>query len=212
MTKENKLHLMLAIFVTALICANILGVKIISVFGMAVSVGIFMFPLTFLITDIVEEVEGREKTKIFIKAGAISLIIVFLYTALSVWLEPNARYTNDYAFQVIFKGSLRMIFASLVAFLIGQYHDIWAFDFWKKKTKGKYLWLRNNASTFISQLIDSTIFMFIAFYKFAPQYDAWFIIKLIIPYWLFKVLLAAIDTPFCYWGVTWLKGEKKKVN
>ncbi len=210
MTKENKLNLLLGIFVTALICANLLGVKITSLLGISVSVGIFMYPLTFLITDIVEEVEGKEKTKSFIKVGAASLVIVFLYAWLCVTLKPHARYTYDAAYQLIFSGSLRMIGASLIAFIIAQYHDIWAFNFWKKKTSGKYLWLRNNASTIASQLIDSTVFMFIAFYKFAPQYDVWFLIKLIIPYWLFKVAFALIDTPFCYWGVRWLRGGKKE--
>ena len=75
----------------------------------------------------------------------------------------------------------------------------------KKITKGKYLWLRNNLSTVISQLIDTTLFMFIAFYMVTPQFTAPFIIELIIPYWLFKVGFAFIDTPLVYLGVKWLK-------
>ena len=98
-----------------------------------------------------------------------------------------------------------MMVASLIAFLISQTHDVWAFNLWKEKTGGKYLWLRNNASTIVSQFLDTTVFMFIAFYQFTPKFTVPFIFSLIIPYWLFKVLFAIIDTPFIYLGVWWLK-------
>ena len=86
-------------------------------------------------------------------------------------------------------------------------HDVISFDFWKNKTNGKMLWLRNNASTIVSQAIDSTLFMFIAFYGVSPKYDVAFIITLIIPYYVLKVLLAILDTPLVYAGVKWLKSE-----
>ena len=208
MTQEKKLHLLLGIFVTILVCANLLGVKITTLFGVSVSIGIFMFPISFLITDMVEEVFGKEKTKQFVSIGVVALIITFLLTWLGVTLEPNARYAFNDEYKTIFTGSLRMIFASLVAFVLAQYHDIWAFSFWKKKTGGKYLWLRNNASTIVSQLIDSTIFMFLAFYQVAPKFDAMFIVSLIIPYWLFKIAFALLDTPLVYLGVNWLRKDK----
>jgi len=72
------------------------------------------------------------------------------------------------------------------------------------------LWLRNNLSTIFSQLIDTTIFMFLAFYKIAPKFTVTFIISLIIPYWIFKVVFAIVDTPLCYLGVRWLKNEKSE--
>jgi len=167
-----------------------------------------MIPISFLITDIVEDVFGKKKTKQFVLAGIISLIIAFLFTLLSVALAPNERYSFNDEYKLIFSGSLRIIIASLVAFVLAQYHDIWAFNFWKKKTGEKHLWLRNNASTFVSQLIDTTVFMFLAFYQVAPKFDAMFIVSLIIPYWLFKIAFALIDTPLVYLGVKWLKKEK----
>lgn len=208
MEQDKKLNILLGIFVTILICANLLGVKITTLFGVSVSVGIFMIPISFLITDIVEEVFGKKKSKQFILTGVIALVITFFFAWLGVTLAPNERYTFNEEYKTIFSGSLRMIFASLVAFLLAQYHDIWAFNFWKKKTNGKYLWLRNNASTFVSQFIDTTVFMFLAFYQVAPKFDALFILHLIIPYWLFKIAFALIDTPFVYWGVRWLRREK----
>ena len=108
-------------------------------------------------------------------------------------------------YSIVFGMSARILVASVVAFGISQTHDLWAFNFWKQKTKGKYLWLRNNASTVVSQLLDTTLFMFIAFYHMTPKFTTQFVVSLIIPYWLLKVLVAALDTPICYLGVKWLK-------
>ena len=102
-----------------------------------------------------------------------------------------------------------MIVASLIAFIVSQTHDIWAFDFWKKKFKGKYLWIRNNASTFVSQAIDTLLFMFIAFYGISDKFTVHFILQLSLTYWLFKITFAALDTPFVYLLVKWLKKPGK---
>ncbi|MDP3995548.1 MAG: queuosine precursor transporter, partial [bacterium] len=125
--------------------------------------------------------------------------------AIAIILPPAARYTHNDAYQLVFSNSLRIIAASLTAFFLSQMHDIWAFDFWKKKTHGKFLWLRNTLSTSASQFIDTVIFMFIAFYQVTPMFDVAFLFSLIIPYWLFKVAFAVIDTPIVYALVAWLK-------
>ena len=211
MKTHLKLQILLGIFVGLLIGMNLLGGKITTLFGISVSVGIFMVPLTYLITDIVEEVYGKKIAKHFVLAGVIALIMIFFYTALCVWLEPHDRYTemND-AYTSIFNGSLRIMVASVVAFLLAQFHDVWAFEFWKKKTKGKMLWLRNNLSTFVSQGIDTFVFMMIAFYHVTPKFTFGFIISLAIPYYLFKIGFAVLDTPFVYLGVKWLRGGKEE--
>ena len=205
MKKDFKLHLLLGLFCGLLVGMNLLGGKITSLFGISVSVAIFMAPLAFLITDIVEEVYGRKVTQNFVWAGMATIIIMFLYTALFVILEPHARYSFNEEYKIIFGASLRMMIASVIAFFLAQTHDIWAFNFWKEKTKGRFLWLRNNLSTVVSQFIDSTVFMFIAFYALTPKFTMAFIFSLIIPYYLFKVLFAVLDTPFVYLGVKWLR-------
>lgn len=177
----------------------------------SVSVGILTFPLLFLITDVVEEVRGRKKVMEFIVTAAIALALLLLITAIAVVLPPAARSIDNTAYTTIFTVTMRITLASLLAFAIAQLHDMWSFEFWRKKTKGKYLWLRNNASTIVSQLIDSTIFMFVAFYKTTPAWDAVFVISLIIPYWLIKILFSLLDTPLVYAGVWWLRGKSKKV-
>ena len=205
MKKDFKLHLLLGLFCGLLVGMNLLGGKITSLFGISVSVAIFMAPLAFLITDIVEEVYGRKVTQNFVWAGMATIIIMFLYTALFVVLEPHTRYSFNEEYKTIFGASLRMMIASVIAFFLAQTHDIWAFNFWKEKTKGRFLWLRNNLSTVVSQFIDSTVFMFIAFYALTPKFTMAFIFSLIIPYYLFKVLFAVLDTPFVYLGVKWLR-------
>jgi len=205
MKQQTKTDILISFFIAALMAANLLGTKITTILGVSVSVGIFAYPITFLITDIIEEVHGKKKSQNLIKAGLLTLLFLFILTALCKALPPADRYADNQAYNIVFGNTLRIIIASLIAFLLSQTHDIWAFEFWKTKTNGKLLWLRNNASTWISQLIDTTVFMFIAFYGIAPKFDVLFIITLIIPYWLFKIIFALLDTPFVYLGVKWLR-------
>jgi len=205
-----RLHILLGLFVGLLVGMNLLGNKITTLFGISVSVGIFMVPLTFLITDIVEEVHGKKIVTHFIVAGVITLILTFLFTGLFIALPPNARFSYNEEYRIVFGSSMRIMVASLVAFLLAQYHDIWAFAFWKKRTKGKALWLRNNLSTWGSQAIDTFAFMMIAFYQITPKFTFAFIISLAIPYYLFKMAFAVLDTPLVYLGVWWLRQDNAK--
>jgi len=205
---EIKTSILLTVFVTALILGNLLGSKVTTIFGIVTSVGIFAYPITFLVTDIVEEVRGKKTTKVFIYAGFVALLLTLLLTWIGIIMPPASFYENNQAYTTVFKNSIRVIIASLVAFLLSQSHDIWAFNFWKKKTNNKYLWLRNNLSTIVSQFIDTTIFMFIAFYMVSPGFTVARIFQMIFPYWLLKVGFAILDTPLVYLGVKWLKINK----
>jgi len=205
MAKDFKLNFLLGIFVTSLILANILGTKITTLFGIRASFGIFVFPILFLVTDIVAEVHGKIVARNFVYVAIAMLLFTIIMTVLAIALPVNDAWDNQVAFASIFGASLRIMIASVIAFAISQLHDVWSFEIIKKKTKGKHLWFRNNLSTFISQFIDTTLFMFIAFYQVAPKFTAGFVWSLIIPYWLLKVGFAAIDTPFVYLGVKWLK-------
>jgi len=212
---EFKTKLLLGIFVASLIAANLLGSKITKFWLIEVSVGIFAYPITFLITDVIEEVHGKEKTKTFVWVGFISMVLILLITALAVWLPFAPRsYVQAEQYNPVFGIGIRFFIASVTAFLLSQLHDIWAFNFWKQKTKGKFLWLRNNASTIVSQFIDTVVFMFIALYYIpwlpqifntSPKFTVAYLFTLIIPYYLLKVVVALFDTPFVYAGVWWLK-------
>lgn len=204
---DSKLSLLLGLFISLIVGMNLLGGKITELFGVSVSVAIFMVPITFLITDIVAEVHGKEMSRRFVYIGVASIIIMLGYTALSVALPAHERYTLDSEYVAIFGSSVRIMVASVIAFFLSQLHDVWAFEFLKRKTHGKLLWLRNNLSTFVSQAIDSLVFMFVAFYQVAPQFTALFVLELTIPYYIFKISFAVLDTPFVYLGVRWLRGK-----
>ncbi|MFP4400486.1 MAG: queuosine precursor transporter [Candidatus Woesearchaeota archaeon] len=104
---NSKESILLSIFITALICANLLGNKIITLFGVTTSVGIFAVPLTFLVTDIIEETYGKKETKKFVIAGIIALIISFILVAISRAMPPASFYSQNEAYNNIFGNSLR---------------------------------------------------------------------------------------------------------
>ncbi len=205
---QKKTALLLGIFVLALTTANLLGSKITVLFGVNVSVAIFTYPFTFVVTDIIEEVHGKKTSRFFLLVGALSLIVLFALTAISVSLPAAERFAEGAAaYNTTFKHSLRFILASLTAFVISQSHDIWAFEFWKSRTSGRFLWLRNNLSTIASQGVDTFIFMFLAFYQLTDRFTAGFVVELALTYWAIKILFAVIDTPVVYAGVQWLKKD-----
>lgn len=200
-----KLSVLLGLFCALIVAVNYLGTKVVPLFGVATSVGIFLMPLMFLITDIVSEVYGKKVARLFVLSAMVSLIVVLISTAAFVHLAPHERFEANDEYRTVFGASLRITAASLVAFGLSQIHDVWAFEFWKQKTNSRMLWLRNNASTFGSQAIDTLAFMYLAFYGISPKFDALFVLQLAWPYYLFKVGFAALDTPLVYAGVKWLR-------
>lgn len=184
-----------------LVGMNLLGGKIVTVFGVSASVGVFIVPLAFALTDIATETFGRPFSRKLTFAGILTLVVLMAYSAIFVSLEPNARFVHDEAYRTIFGTSLRIMLASITAFLLAQLQDIFIFERIRRATKGKWLWLRTNLSTFASEAVDTTVFMFIAFYMVTPKFDTLFIVKLIIPYLLLKVAFAVFITPLVYGGV-----------
>jgi uncharacterized integral membrane protein (TIGR00697 family) len=209
----TRAYIILAsIFTGAIVAANLMGTKVIPFFSVGGfqftgSVGIFLFPLTFLITDVVAEVYGPRATRAIVTGTLIVLGIVLAVTALATVIPPASRFAaQNEAYVSVFRSSLRIMLASIVAFSLSQYHDVWAFDFWKSRTSGKLLWLRNNLSTIVSQLIDTTVFMLIAFWGTNERFTLAFVMgSMVPPYYALKVLAAFADTPLVYLGVSILR-------
>ncbi len=204
---DKKEFFLFGLFITSMVLVNTVGTKIISLFDVRVSVGIFFMPAMYLVTDIIGEVKGKKRALYFVRVSIIMLIFLFLMVALCVAIPPHSSYHLNSEYASIFGSTLRMTLASLISFTVSQNIDIFIFSIVKKMTKEKHLWIRNNVSTMISQLFDTIIFMFIAFYNINPKFNAAFIVSLIIPYWIFKIIFALIDTPLCYLGVKWLKKD-----
>ena len=205
----RKRDLLFALFVASMVMVNTLGTKITTILGVRVSVGIFFVPVLFLTTDIIGEVFGRKEASRFVNMATIMLVLLFVMMSVCIAIKPNESWDMQEQYATVFGSSMRMTIASLISFVVAQQLDVFMFSLWGKITKGKHLWIRNNMSTIVSQLIDTTIFEFIAFWHLTPKYTTSYIFSLILPYWLFKVVFALLDTPFCYLGVWWLSGKKK---
>lgn len=185
------------------VLANIFATKIV-VFGpLTVPAGVIVFSLIFFITDLISEKWGIKKARKAVWAGFLANLI-FIITLYLVIFWPAAEYAQEFAdkFSQVLGLTPRIIIASFIAYLISQHHDIWFFAWLKKRTNGKHLWLRNNLSTIISQLIDSVIFIIIAFYGIFP------IMPLILGQWIVKILIALLDTPFLYGALFLLRKIK----
>ncbi len=205
---DRKEMFLFALYITSMVLVNTIGSKIITLFGVRVSVGIFFMPVLFLVTDIIGEVKGQKDATLFVRMSIFMLALLFIMTGISVQLPPHPTWDLQNQYQQIFGMSMRMSLASLVSFAVSQNIDIRIFMLFKKLSGGKNLWLRNNISTMTSQFIDTVIFMFIAFYQLTPKFTIAYVFSLIIPYWIFKVIFALIDTPLCYLGVKWLSKKE----
>ncbi|MFO7710843.1 MAG: queuosine precursor transporter [Candidatus Woesearchaeota archaeon] len=188
------------------VMANFFANKIVLFGPFSVPAGVIVFSMSFFITDLICERWSKKDAENAIWAGFFSSI-VFVLSAYIVTNWQPAAYATDISgmFSQVLALTPRITIAGFIAYLISQHHDIWAFHLLKKKTRGKHLWLRNTLSTTSSQLIDSIIFITIAFYGVYP------ILPLIVGQWAVKVFIALIDTPFMYmaiWMMDKVPGKK----
>ena len=190
----------------AVILANIQVMKTISFLGLVTALGTVIYGTTFLATDILNENHTKKEAKQAVWVGFFILITTTILMQISLMFIPHNSDVLSPALQTIFGLLPRITVASLTAFLISQFHDVWAFNFWKKKFKGKYLWLRNNFSTLTSQLIDNIIFTYIAFvglfgvFGWTQVFDWNIIIQIFVVSYAMKIFVSILDTPFIYWS------------
>jgi len=197
-----------ALFITSLVVSNLIFQKFfywnpfgeVPIFGaplFEVSVGILPYPITFLITDLISEIFGKKRANQVVVAGIFasffSLLIV--YTA-SVAPATDWSPVSNEMFTAVFGNTIVAVFASMMAYLLAQFIDIQLYHFWKKLTKGKYLWLRNNFSTFSSQFVDTfTVVLLLCSFGEIP-WELFY--GLVISGFAFKVFIALLDTPLLY--------------
>jgi len=179
----------------SIILANIQVIKVIDIFGITITLGNVLYGSIFLATDLLSEFYGKKDARKGVWIGFFVIIVATIYMQFALMFKPSVDDFIQPHMEAIFSFFPRIVFASMVAYLISQMHDVWAFNYWKKKTKGKYLWVRNNASTLVSQLIDSAIFCTIAF---LGVFSGSIFFQILITTYIFKVVVAAVDTPFIY--------------
>ena len=200
MRKTGKnLMLVNAIFLTSLLVANVVSSKIVSFWGLTVPAAIVAYPLTFLMTDVIGEIWGKEEANKTVKLGFICQMISLVLIGGAILLPVAPFADNQAQFAAILGSSFRVVFASMIGYLVSQSWDVWIFhkvrNWYIKKhgtTKGGR-WIWNNASTMTSQIIDTAIFITIAFAGVVP--NIW---SMILSQYLVKFVYALLDTPFFY--------------
>jgi len=214
---EFRLAFLMSIFIISVVTANMIGGKIAEINLLSIpitfSIGIIPIFLTFFVLDSINEVFGQQKARETIWLAIFAQILIFGILLLSLALPYSSRsWVSQNEFESVFGLSLRMIIASLVAFLLADLTDAFVFSKIREKTKGKMLWLRSNLSNFIGETIDTFAFMFIAFFDPFSGHGVGFVLQLIWPYLTLKLILSIINTPFVYAGVKWLRGNSKKTT
>ncbi len=161
-----------------------------------ISAGVLPYPLTFLATDILSEIYGARKTNQVVFAGfGVSLFVLGVLKLGSMFPAIAASPVSDEAYDIVFKNAWRVLAASMTAYLFAQLIDVRLFHFWKKLTRGRHLWIRNNFSTVLSQFVDTVLVIGILFVgSMAPASLG----ELILDGWLFKAICALFDTLLIY--------------
>ena len=192
---RDKLTLLTAFFVTSVVIANVLAGKIVA-FGdyIILPAAVVTYACTFLFTDIINELYGRQAAQRAVYFGFYAQIFatVMIYLAMILPVAPFAQETQE-AFEILLMQNARFVIASMAAYFIAQSWDVWFFNYLRKKTNDRHKWLRNNASTMTSQFIDTAIFITIGFYGTVPNIWA-----MILSQYGVKLILALLDTPFFY--------------
>ena len=207
---EDFIYICLAgVFIAALVTCNLIANKFITVnlgfHVFVVSAGILPYPLTFLVTDILSEIYGKKRTNRVVISGFIASLFVLLFLWLGAQFSAiDGSPVNDGIYNAVFRNAWRVIGASMIAYLCAQFLDVRLFHFWKNLTKGRHLWLRNNASTITSQLVDTTLVICVLFVGVWPSNQ---ILSAIIDGFIFKMLCALVDTPIIYAAVSYLRNK-----
>jgi uncharacterized integral membrane protein (TIGR00697 family) len=216
MFKIEKFDFLTSFYITCLVLSELMGAKTfplatIGTFHLNATVAIFVLPLLYSINDMIIEVYGKEKAQSIVRSGLLMIFFIFLFTLLATTLPASKRFlSSEGAYDAIFGFSARMSAASLIAFAVSEFTDIYIFAKLRQKLGKKKLWIRTNASNFLSELLDVAVFMTIAFYAldqgFAENFN--FLLGISIPYYLLRCGMSIIETPLVYAGVSWLKGKK----
>lgn len=216
MFKIQKFDFLVSVYVFCIAVSELMGAKTFPLFTIGTfkvnsSVAIFVLPIIFTINDVITEVYGKERARSLIRSGLLIILFILLFSLLATNLPPSLRFQKtENAYDMIFGLSARIAAASLTAFALAEFMDVLVFVKIRQLMGKKALWFRNNASNFVSQFLDTGVFMFLAFYSLDKTFNdnIIFLIGLILPYWLLKCSMSVIETPLVYLGVNWLKKDR----
>jgi hypothetical protein len=187
-----------AMVVAAVIIANIQVTKTVVLFGLTATLGNVLYGSVFLATDVLSEVYGTREARRCVWLGFVAMVLTVIWMQFALWYVPGPEDFAHDALSTVFGLMPRVAAGSLLAYLVSQHHDIAAFQFWRRKTHGRLLWLRNCASTMVSQAIDSVLFCFVALWGLY-ELNTW--LQILATTYLLKWAVAVLDTPFIYLAV-----------
>jgi uncharacterized integral membrane protein (TIGR00697 family) len=191
-----------AVFTTCLITANIIAVKLIHVYGLILPAAIIIFPLSYVFGDVLTEVYGYRKTRYVIWLGFFCNFLVVAAIWVGQILPAASFWEGQAAYEKILGYTPRLLAASFLAYLVGEFSNAFVLAKMKIATSGRWLWMRTIGSTLVGQGFDSAIFIFLAFVGTMPGS---MLLTSIITQWLVKSGYEAVITPLTYWAVTFLK-------
>ncbi|MEW6057396.1 MAG: queuosine precursor transporter [Bdellovibrionota bacterium] len=212
MTEERKSYkyydLIMAAFVTILLCSNLIGAsKVGVVAGFTFGGGIIFFPISYVFGDILTEVYGYARARKVVWAGFGAMAFASFMSWFVLAIPPAPGWPNQAALETAFGSAPRIVFASLVAFFLGEFSNSFVLAKLKLRTKGRFLWMRTIGSTIIGEGIDSLIFYPLAFWGVWPQ-DLVF--KVMATNYCLKVLTEVLMTPITYKVVGFLKRTERE--
>ena len=199
----GKLALYAIIIVNMIVC-NIQVLKLVDFFGLTMTLGNIAYCSAFMATDLLVECYGKVEARNAINLSLFALVFTTIALQLTLHYTPSQHDIHHSAMAQLFQCIPRIAVASLVAYWVAQYHDVWAFNWWKERTGGRHLWLRNNASTMVSQAIDTAVFTIIAFYGVYEWPIVWSLFYTTV---LIKWVIAVLNTPAVYLGRWLLQGN-----
>lgn len=225
--RERVFLLLAGFFLCAMVLLNVIGIsRFIQIGPMQLAVGVLAYPLTFLCTDIISELYGRARANFMVTVGLILNIFVLaimwlanslpaidpavqppwqsLDLAAPVGLPDGSQLDGQVElFSLVYANTVGAVFASMLAYVLAQYIDVFLFHWIKQKTAGKHLWLRNNGSTIVSQAVDSITVIMVTFGAviFAGGMTLQAVLVLMVSNYIFKLAAALIDTPLIYLAV-----------
>ncbi|WLR58617.1 queuosine precursor transporter [Guptibacillus hwajinpoensis] len=204
---DRQLVLFNVLFATSIVIANVLAGKVVMIGSFVIPAAVVMYAFSFLFTDIIHENYGKEEAKRTVQYGFIAQIFasIMIYLGMLLPVAPFATDTQE-AYEILLGQNYRFVLASLAAYLVSQHVDVYIFSAIKKRTADRHKWLRNNVSTLTSQLLDTTIFITIAFIGTVP--NIWI---MILSQFVIKMALALLDTPVFYF-LTKINGTKKPIH
>ncbi len=203
MNVSHRFVIIAAIFITCLITANIIAVKVVSFGFVILPAAIFVFPLSYIFGDILTEVYGYHQARRVIWLGFICNLIFVIFAWVGQVLPPAPLWGGQKAYQSILGYAPRLLIASFLGYLAGEFGNSFVLAKMKIMTKGRWLWTRTIGSTIVGQGLDTPIFITLAFIG-TPVFTP----AMILHHWLAKIAIEAVATPFTYRMVNFLKKKE----